>query len=70
MAQFASIWAIKIAIGPNSDAPPHHAGDVIPVQLKSGGVKQVKLAQFLYATERKDGMRHAYYLPEAKEASA
>lgn len=63
MAQFASIWAIKVAIG---DAPPHNAGDVIPVALKSGGVKQVKLAQFLYATERKDGTRHAYYLPEAK----
>ncbi len=68
MAQFASIWAVKVII--EDTTPPHHEGDTIPVYLKSGGVKQVKLSKFLYSTERKDGLRHAYYLPEAKEASA
>ena len=57
MTQFASIWAVK------TDRL-YSEGDTIPVSLKNGSSKSVKLSKFLYSTERKDGSKAHYYLSE------
>lgn len=60
MAQFASVWAVKTGSS-------NMEGVTVPVKLRSGAEKQVKLSKFLYATERKDGSKAFYYLPEKTE---
>lgn len=53
--QFASIWAVK------SDHR-RAVGEVIPVALKSGAIKNVEIAQFLYEEKRKNGDVVYYHL--------
>lgn len=60
MSTFASVWAVKSATTVN-------AGDIVPVILKNGGVKNVVVDKYLYTEQDRYGDEWHFYLPAQRK---